>query len=304
MTRWAGNSQVHATNNHEACPWLQGLSRRGFLRFASGLAAVGLCEAGRQAMTWAASEALQQPQDPRHPTPFERLHLPALRMPRVTLNGAHVPLVIDMGHPMEPDHYVRSLHILNESDPFPSKGIFHLTPANGRAHLAVQARMHSGDSAVLVIAECNQHGRWTVRQPFTIPDGSGGCATPVTATASRPVDEEIQPPALRIPELIERGQLRRGDVIRVQMKVKHPNRTGLALHDGQFIRETEPFYIENMDVFYGGRRVSRYEMSPGLSDNPFITFMLRVTEEAPIQVVLTNSRGERFEAIQGLILAP
>jgi hypothetical protein len=87
------------------------------------------------------------------------------------------------------------------------------------------------------------------------------------------------------------------------MQVRHPNRTGLIFQDGQFIREAEPFYLETMDVFYSGRRVSRYEMSPGLSDNPFITFMLRVTEEAPIQVVLTNSRGQRFEATQEFALA-
>lgn len=303
MEREMDDSQARATSNWEPCLWLQGLTRRGFLGFAAGLAALRLCDAGRGGLIWAASEELRQPQDPLHPTAFERLHLPELRMPRVTMNGAHVPLVIDTSHPMEPGHYITRLHILNETDPFPSKGIFHFTPTNGRAHLAVQARMHSGDSAVLVIAECNRHGRWAVRQPITIPDGGGGCASPVATTASRPVDEEIQPPALRIPELIERGQLRCGDLIRVQLKVKHPNRTGLTFHDGQFMRETEPFYIENMDVFYGGRRVSRYEMSPGLSDNPFITFMLKVTEQAPIQVVLTNSRGEWFEATQELALA-
>ncbi len=300
MTHWARNCIAHTTKAHEACPWLQGITRRGFLGFAAGIAAAGFCEVWDKGMTWGVAEARGQSSEALQSSAFESLHRPELRMPRVTMNGAHVPLVIDMSHPMDADHYVTSLHILNETDPFPSKGIFHFTPTNGRAHLAVQARMHSGDSTVVVIAECNRHGRWAVRQPITIPEGRGGCASPGTATASRPADEKTQPPALRIPELIERGQLRRGDLIRVQMQVKHPNRTGLIFHAGQFIRDSEPFYLARMEVLYHGRQVSRYEMSPGLSDNPLITFMLRVTEEAPLQVVLTNSRGQRFEAVQEL----
>jgi desulfoferrodoxin (superoxide reductase-like protein) len=303
MSRWARHGMAHATNTHEACPWLRGVTRRGFLDFTAGLAAVRFCEVSQKRMTWGVAEAHGRSQDLLQPTAWEHLHLPELRMPRLTMNGAHVPLVIDMSHPMDADHYIASLHLLNDTDPFPSKGIFHLTPTNGRAHLAVQARMHSGDSIVLVIAECNRHGRWAVRQPITIPEGRGGCASPGTATASRPLEEQVQPPALRIPELIERGQLRRGDLIRVQIQVKHPNRTGLIFHEGQFIRESEPFYLARMEVWYQDRQVSRYDMSPGLSDNPLITFMLRVTEEAPVRVVLTNSRGERFEARQELRLA-
>ena len=303
MDREVDGGRVLAANNHEADPWRQGLSRRGFLGFASGLAAVGICASGRRGLTWAAVDELQQAQDPRHPTAFEQLHLPAFRMPSVTTNGAHVPLVIDMAHPMEPDHYVQSLHILNEHDPIPSKGLFRLTPANGRAYLGVQARMHSGDSSVLVMAECNRHGRWAVRQSITIPEGEGGCTAPATGPASRLADEEIQPPVIRIPEIVTRGQVRRGEVVRVQVKIKHPNRTGLIYRDGQFIQETEPFYLKAMEVFYGGQRVSRYELGPGLSDNPFIMFTLRMTEAAPIQVVLLNSRGQRFQAMQELALA-
>ncbi len=89
----------------------------------------------------------------------------------------------------------------------------------------------------------------------------------------------------------------------MQVKIKHPNRTGLVYQDGQFIQETEPFYLQAMEVFYGAQRVSWYEMSPGLSDNPFMMFMLRMTEAAPIQVVLLNSRGQRFQAMQELALA-
>jgi len=204
---------------------------------------------------------------------------------------------------MEPDHYIKSLQILNQSDPIPSKGTFHLTPANGQAYLAMQARIHSGTSSVLVIAECNQHGRWVRSQPITIPEGVGGCATVTEGQTDRPTDAEIRPPLIRIPELVRQEELRRGEIIQVQVKFKHPNRTGLAYREGKFIQEATPFYIKAMEVFYGSRLVSRYEMTSALSDNPFITFKLRVTEEGPIRIVLTNSRGQQFEAVKEIVLS-
>lgn len=281
-------------------PWSQGLSRRGFLRLASGLAAMGLLT-GRERLVWALTGELQHPRDPSHPTPFEELHLPKLRIPSFTRNGAHIPIVVEMAHPMEPDHYIKSIQILNESDPVPSKGTFHLTPANGEVYLAVQARMHSGSSSVLVIAECNLHKCWAKSQPITIPEGEGGCATVTEGT--QPSDDEIRPPVIRIPELVAQGRIRRGEIIRVQVKFKHPNRTGLAFREGKFFQEADPFYIRGMEVFYGDRLISWYEMTPAVSDNPFMTFKLRATENGPIRIVLTNSRGEVFQATQELVLS-
>jgi desulfoferrodoxin (superoxide reductase-like protein) len=266
------------------------------LRLVSGLTLAGFCPGGRAGLPTAAAEALQQP------TAFERLHLPELRLPRVTVNGARVPVVVDLTHPMEADHYIASLQLVNEADPFPSKGIFHFTPANGRAHLAVQVRMHSGEASLLAIAVCNRHGRWAVRQPITIPEGAGGCAAPAGEATARPLDDEIRPPAIRLPEWLAQRSLRRGAIVRVQVQCQHPNRTGLVYWDGRFLAVGEPFYLTAMEVFYGGQLVSRYDMSPGLSDNPLITFMLRLTQAAPLEVVLTNSRGERFQARQELAL--
>jgi desulfoferrodoxin (superoxide reductase-like protein) len=278
-------------------PRPQELSRRGFLSLGSGLAAVGLLGVYGPTRVEGLTGLIQEPADLAALTPFERAHLPVINMPPFTENGSHVPLTVEMAHPMEPDHHIKSLRIFNEQDPVPSKGIFHFTPANGEAYLAVQARMHSGSSSVTVIAECSQHGLWSRRQAITIPQFGGGCAAVVER---EPRDQEIRSPVIRIPERVRAGGIRRGDLIRVQIKVKHPSRTGLAFRNGRFIQESPPFFLREMEIFYGGDRVSRYEMTSALSDNPFITFKLRATIAAPIRVVLTNSRNRRFEAVDTL----
>ena len=82
--------------------------------------------------------------DPRALSTFERLHFPLLRLPVVTANGDRVPITIEMGHPMEPDHHITRVTVVNERDPVPLKGVFELTPANGLAHLAFQAENRRG----------------------------------------------------------------------------------------------------------------------------------------------------------------
>src|SRR5207247_4612987 len=66
--------------------------------------------------------------DPVERATLERLHLPRLRLPTRASYGAKVPIVVEMSHPMEPDHYITRLEVVNERDPIPSKGVFHFTP--------------------------------------------------------------------------------------------------------------------------------------------------------------------------------
>ena len=112
----------------------------------------------------------------------------------------------------------------------------------------------------------------------------------------RASDEQILPPVIRIPELVQRGQIRRDEIIHAQVEIKHPSRTGLMLRDGKFVRESEPLYLKDLEVYYGGRRVSRFVLTSALSDDPFITFSLLARSEGPLQVILMNNRGQRFEA--------
>jgi len=266
------------------------LSRRGFIGLVP--AALGLLAEGRRSRAGAADPRRYFRGDPPGDlSPFERLHAPVLRLPAATANGARVPIVVEMAHPMEPGHYVERIQVVNERDPVPSKGIFHFTPANGQVYLAFQARLDQGVSEVAVTAECTLHGTWTSARSITIPPGAGGCAGTVPSRAA----EEILPPRIRIPQVIKHGRIRPGELVDVQLEMRHPSRTGLALRDGKFVQASEPFYLDEMEVLYGGERVSRFALTPALSDNPFITFRIGARREGPLRIVVHNSRGRRFE---------
>src|SRR5918996_1412406 len=276
------------------------ISRRSFCKWSSSLVLAGLFSGLKRRSPL----ALGPPEAGATPTPgvLNELHTPKLILPAMTRNGTHVPVVVKMNHPMEQGHYIRRVQFLNESDPIPSKGIFHPTSANGEIYFAFQARMHSGTSTVLAIAECNLHGTWTARHRIAIPEGEGGCAT---ADAVKPAaaKEEILPPVVRIPELVRRGRLAKGELAEIQVKFKHPSKTGLAYENKKFIQVEAPLYVTSMQVFYGEQLVSCYEMTAGLSDNPFLKFKLKLTEEEPIRIVFTNSVGRQFSGSAEVVLS-
>jgi hypothetical protein len=163
--------------------------------------------------------------------------------------------------------------------------------------------MHEGSSVVTASAECNQHGTFTARSPIEIPPGAGGCVSAGEPKPARARGDDIRAPVIRIPELVERGAVRRGELIHVQVKMRHPNRTGLALVDGRFVGEEEPLHIDAVEVLYDGEQVSYFSMTAALADDPFLGFGLLARRAGTLAVVVTNNRGDRFEATHALRVA-
>lgn len=117
------------------------------------------------------------------------------------------------------------------------------------------------------------------------------------------IEEEeyrMQKPRIRVP-----WRIRKGDIIRVQTKIRHPNRTGLRpLADGSFARSRPAFYIRLVEVFYGGELAAKFETNSAISDDPIFAFHLRADKEAPLRVVFTNHRDEQSEATKMIALSP
>jgi sulfur-oxidizing protein SoxY len=272
-----------AMRERDAIVWSPAVSRRGFLGLAGAAAGLMVVEPGTR-RAWGS--------EPASEGGFDR---PLFRVPAATSNGARVPIIVEVVHPMERHHHVGMLEVINPRDPVPLKGRFEFSPENGRAYVAFQARLDEGPSTLVATAECSRHGRSTGTAPVTIAEGGGGCAGDVSPAARIDADE-IRPPVIRIPQLIAEGQIRADQIIDVQVKTKHPNRTGLIVREGRFVQDSEPFHLNEMVVFYGSEQVSRFVISAALSDNPLITFKLRARPGATVRVTLTNTRSQRFEA--------
>jgi sulfur-oxidizing protein SoxY len=217
---------------------------------------------------------------------LEREHAPRLEMPILAEDSAAVPLQVSVEHPMEPDHYIRSIEVTLDKDPVPWKGKFNFTPANGRAWAAFTMRSGSGGT-VRAVAECSRHGRFTGTRDVRVAEG--GCAT-----GGAPIDRtRIGNPQLRLP-----GSLRAGQIVEVKTKVDHDSNTGLALKGGKMVREQPEFYVKSLLVSFDGEPVSDFQMGAAISANPLIRFPLKITRSGTVKVVFVNSEGQRWETSQ------
>ncbi len=95
--------------------------------------------------------------------------------------------------------------------------------------------------------------------------------------------------------------VKKGDVIEVKVKIKHPSRTGLGVVEDaktpfeRFVRRERAIYLTRVEVYYGDERVSVFDLNPSTSDDPLLAFKLRADREAPVRVVFTSSEGKTYE---------
>ena len=78
----------------------------------------------------------QTPKDLENLTELERIHFPKISLPPVVEDGSQASIVCSVDHPMDEDHYIKSIQIMNFEDPIVIKGKFFLTPVNGEAYIS------------------------------------------------------------------------------------------------------------------------------------------------------------------------
>lgn len=83
-----------------------------------------------------------------------------LDIPPLVENGNTVPMTISVASPMTPDDHVRSIHVLNEKNPQPNIGNFHLSPQAGRAQVATRIRL-ADSQKVVAIARMSDGSFWS-----------------------------------------------------------------------------------------------------------------------------------------------
>ena len=115
----------------------------------------------------------QTAKDLENMTDLEQMHVPKISLPPVVEDGSQASIVCSVDHPMDEDHYIKSIQIMNFADPVVIKGKFYLTPDNGEAYISTQIRLSGGDGTVWVVAECNQHVKWAAFKNVSV--AAGGC---------------------------------------------------------------------------------------------------------------------------------
>jgi len=213
-----------------------------------------------------------------------RDHVLRLDLPILTEDPTAVPVIVWAEHPMEADHYVRSIRVALPTDPVPEKGTYGFTPLAGRAWVSFQMRSGAG-GLVRAEAEDTRHGRFVATGEVRVVEG--GCG--VGAERSR--KEAAGHPIVRLPRAY-----RAGEIIEVRARIEHASHTGLAFRNGKYVREAPAYYLTRMLATFDGQPVCDFRLTSAVSPNPLLRFTLKVPGPGTLRVLWKNNEGRSWEA--------
>lgn len=85
------------------------------------------------------------------------------------------------------------------------------------------------------------------------------------------------------------AKITRDAVINVRALLSHPMLTGMSRDQAGI--PIPAWFVNQVEVTYGGERVAFFEWTSGISRDPFVGFSLRASKEAPLTVTWKDNKG-------------
>ena len=255
-------------------------------RFLHGIGALALCVIAASAYAQGAQSEIDLWRDLLKPKYFKDRVLTTgktiieVRIPLRAEDAGVVPLSVDAKIPQTAARYIKNLYVFVDKNPKPLAGLFHLTPAMGRANLAMRLRINEF-TPVHVVAEMNDGGLY-LDEGYT--RASGGCSEP--------------PPFLKLKEARAHiGDMKfsmsakaADDTALGQLIISHPNVTGLQLD--QRTRAFIPAeYVTKVEINFNGRHILTAETDISVSEDPSFRFFFKPKHGGTIEAKMTDSNG-------------
>ena len=99
---------------------------------------------------------------------------------------------------------------------------------------------------------------------------------------------EVGRVSIRLPSTIKQG-----DVIRVRTLVIHPMEIVQRDKQGKIIPKNYHF-INSLTAAYNGKEIMRAELTQGVSQNPGLTFPLKVDRAGKLTVTFSDTTGKEY----------
>jgi sulfur-oxidizing protein SoxY len=205
---------------------------------------------------------------------------------RVYLNlraddAATVPVMVRALVDQTEQDYIKSIYLIVERNPSPAAGVFHFTPASGRAQVETRLRFEDF-SFVRAVAEMND-GRLYMSQRWV--KAAGGCSAPSSK--------------FRVPEaLLGKMKLRFDDDTLtynrpnlVQLMIRHPNESALA---SDFDPDKVPQFVRSVKVTYDGKPVMEAQVDFSLSENPNFRFYFTPRGRGELRIEVEDTHDRRY----------
>jgi len=206
-----------------------------------------------------------------------------LEAPERAEDSAVVPIRIKAKIPQTDERFIKTITLIIDVNPGQLAGRFHFTPKNGRADLGLRVRVNAY-GPVRAIAETND-GKLFMSRRFV--KASGGCSAAVGT------DIEAAKRRLGKMKFNTDKPVLPGEPLAVQLRVSHPNLTGLQMDQITHLYTTA-HYLEKVAVSFKGQAVFSAETGFSLSENPSFRFYFVPDGAGELHAEAIDTEGLRF----------
>ena len=215
-----------------------------------------------------------------------------LKAPLLAEDASFVPISVHTKIPQTDDLYIKKIHIFVDKNPIPLVGAFEFTPDSGKADLAMRIRVDA-HNYVRAIAELNT-GELYMTKSFV--KAKGACSAPP------PPGSEESKKLLGKMRMKVVGDVVLGTPNLMQLKVRHPNITGMApLKIGSRIRPPAHF-VDTIEITYNGKLIVKASLTFSVSMDPALRFYFIPEKEGTMLVKGTDTKKNAFSGTHDITL--
>jgi sulfur-oxidizing protein SoxY len=185
------------------------------------------------------------------------------------------------------------MHIFVDRNPLPLVGFFEFTPDSGKADLAMRIRVDD-HTYVRAIAELNT-GELYMTKSFV--KAKGACATPPPPGAAEDSKKFLGKMKMKVI-----GDVVLGNPNLMQLRIRHPNITGLApIKIGSRVRPPA-FFVNTLEVNYNGKLIVKASLTFSVSMDPALRFYFIPEKEGILIVKGTDTKKNEFTGTHEITL--
>jgi sulfur-oxidizing protein SoxY len=214
-----------------------------------------------------------------------------LKAPYRSEDPSVVPVSIHSKIPQTADRYIKKLYIYLDKNPLPLVGIFEFTPESGKADLAMRIRVDD-NTYFRVVTEMN-NGDLLMSKSFI--RSLGGCSEPLGAS----VEESLK--RMGKMKMNTVGDVTLGEPNLMQLKISHPNITGLGASQRTGVKPP-PHFVKEIVVSYDGKMVLKANLTFAISQDPSFRFFFTPEKEAEMVVVAVDTKNNEFKSTHSVTL--
>ncbi|MGI9229551.1 MAG: quinoprotein dehydrogenase-associated SoxYZ-like carrier [Gammaproteobacteria bacterium] len=197
-----------------------------------------------------------------------------------------VPMTIHTRIPQTADSYIEKMHVFVDRNPVPLVGLFEFTTHSGKADLAMRIRVDNF-TFVRAIAELNT-GELYMSKTFV--RATGACSAP----PPKSIDDSIANMGQMKMRTV--GELALGEPNLVQLRIKHPNITGLQpMKIGSRVRPP-PHFVSSLQVDYEDQLIMKAQLTFSVSMDPSLRFFFVPEQAGKMKIQVKDTSNNSWES--------